>query len=79
MRTLEWAEPGELDGLAELCEVLDGILHLLQAASDGIGLGNDLEDRIANGILVKQVVDRHDCATLIRYYGGARKSVVEIA
>jgi hypothetical protein len=28
---------------------------------------------------VKQVIDRHGCATLIFHYGGARKSVVEIA
>lgn len=44
LRALERGQSDKLDGLAEGGEVLGGLLDLLQAVADGVGLVDDLED-----------------------------------
>lgn len=56
----ERAEVDQLDHLAELGEVIDGGLRLLQFQPHGIRLMHDLKDGIADGALVESVIDvRH--------------------
>jgi hypothetical protein len=47
----------QLDHLPKLCQILTRILDFLQSGPDCVCLVNDLEDRIAHGALMEQVID----------------------
>jgi hypothetical protein len=50
--TLERRKADELDRLSEFIEILHGLLHFGEAAANGVGLEDDLEDGIADGAFV---------------------------
>ena len=56
MRILKGQKADEIDHLAELCEVLDAVLNLLQSVANSICLMHDFVERVAHGALVKKVV-----------------------
>jgi hypothetical protein len=71
---LERRKADELNRLSELVKVLRGFLHFLQAIANSVGLDRDLEDGIADGALMEEVIYAHRGVSL-----GARKTCEERA
>lgn len=59
LSTLEWGQADKLDSLAKLVEVLNCLLHFLQAIANGVWLDRNLEDGIADRAFVEEVIDAH--------------------
>ena len=57
--TLEWRKPDELNSLSKLVEILHRLLHFLQTVANRVWLDQNLEDGIADGAFVEEVVYTH--------------------
>lgn len=60
----EGSEVDKIDHFAELGQLVDGGLHLLQLGADGIGLVHHIEEGIAQGGLEKDVIYVRHCISV---------------